>query len=1617
MSRWVVPATRRELPAWPVLGLFGGLLLWWALGAMWLVPTAAAAIMLVLMIRRGARWLPGMGPWVAMVLWVIACSVTLLDVGSVNGYALRFLDVADATVVAFYVASARHSLPRVKILSALCLVWLTVVVLGYAAMLEPGLRLSTIFGKLMPGSLASNPLVADLVNPPLAEVQQPFGAEKPFNRPAAPFPYANSWGMTYAMLTPVVVARLALVRSRWWRAAGAVVLLISLGPALATSNRGMLAALAVSLLVAALRLALDGKHGAAFGIIAAGGLAGVVAVVSGAIDSILERLTHSSSTGDRFLLYERTLDRVVQRPWLGHASPEMDPVVGVQLGTQGMIWLLLFCFGIPALLFFVWFIAGVMIRGWHVPDTAGAWLYSVIPAVLVMIPFYSLGTVPMSVFMVICVTILKQAKAPRKPSLAQPGDAMPASWGASPRGGAGPTAQLAPAAASGGVPAHAPVLVPAVAAPPVREERPTPAPAPVSTLTSGPVPTVSPVLPGAPAQLASSIAVAPVDVPHPETAEGPAQDEPDPGAESESDARDDVAVPAVAASKARAEVQAVVQTGQEASEEAVPELDREPEIESETEAEAEPESPVEDGAEGPVGDPRAFGPEVSAPSSVWSHESPARKRWVLLWGAPQGVTGANLTRIAEPEARRLVLLKCGGVALPVALLAPTVVFGKSVTADPDDHEHSAAEQPEVAPSEERLGEGVAPAPLPGSEQRAHATPVMALNDTRPVTSVLPAEYLQAEAELPEAGHLDVEGLKAEGLDVEDPEAKDSGTEIVESAGEASGAPAVTAQQAPPALQGTPPQSTPPTALATPAGIISGASTPAGPTSSVTIPAVHTPATPSKAGARPVMGAWPKPRTWGDGPTAKPQESPLKEDASDAPRQPEAEPQAPTARRAKTTPVDHPATTAASVPETGDAGAGEASAAPAAPAAPAAAGGAEQRRPRQRGRRAAAAAPAETKGTAKTSLATFGLVVTGAVLAFGTTMLVGNVAGDAAAGVFFQVIAYFNLAVVGTVFGADTGLVREVSARMAVGRTEDLRPLLKMALIPVAIASGLLALAMWILAPSLERLAPGVGLADAIRIAAPLVPFGSLMTVLFGALRGMGKVRQFSVLQNLALPLLRLGAVTAALVLGAGLIPLSAAWALPVAPVLVLAAVAVMRAAKSARKPRGRRARHAAPVDGPPQPDARPEQEPAPEPTPEEAQKARLAELATQPLDVWAVLAGTSMTPSSLDPSSGQRFDGLRIERRRRAADAAASADVPFDALVRGAAAGREDTGRRSTRSGQPPWWMAQVGPRRLRRSEPRPARESAAVQSPEDHAAQLAEAARKPPTARRFWAFCSARGVSAWAEAGLEWVDVLLVGIFLGPAAAGAYGAVNRCVRMGTMLDQTARIVTGPLVSSAMARGDAESAKTVYGTTTRVLVAAAWPFFLILAVFAPLFLSLFGQGFTVAAGPMSMISVAMMLAVSSGGVQSVLLMAGRARWQLINKLSALAVVIVVCLLLIPVWGLWGAVTGWAAGVLVDTGLATAQAWLRLGFVPPYRQVLPAALTAVLCVGGVGLLARFLLGPSWLALAVTILIGGGAYLRAVLLYPAWFGMEDIVDKLAKRIGLVARLRGRAKNVAE
>ena len=147
-------------------------------------------------------------------------------------------------------------------------------------------------------------------------------------------------------------------------------------------------------------------------------------------------------------------------------------------------------------------------------------------------------------------------------------------------------------------------------------------------------------------------------------------------------------------------------------------------------------------------------------------------------------------------------------------------------------------------------------------------------------------------------------------------------------------------------------------------------------------------------------------------------------------------------------------------------------------------------------------------------------------------------------------------------------------------------------------------------------------------------------------------------------------------------------------------------------------------------------------------------------------------------------------------------------------------------------------------------------------------------TVRGFWAFSGARGASSVVEVLLEWVDVIAVFILLGPAAGGIYGAVNRCVRLGAMLDHSVRMVTGPVISSALATGDLARARQVFSAATRLLILGAWPFYLLLIIFGPAVMSVFGPGFESGAPALIIIGAAMLLSVSAGGVQSVLLMGG-----------------------------------------------------------------------------------------------------------------------------------------------
>ena len=471
------------------------------------------------------------------------------------------------------------------------------------------------------------------------------------------------------------------------------------------------------------------------------------------------------------------------------------------------------------------------------------------------------------------------------------------------------------------------------------------------------------------------------------------------------------------------------------------------------------------------------------------------------------------------------------------------------------------------------------------------------------------------------------------------------------------------------------------------------------------------------------------------------------------------------------------------------------------------------------------------------------VMYGAGIAFVTTMVVSNGIGAEGSGEFFRLMALFAIAISLVTFGADTGLVRTMSAQRALGRYGVLPQLIRYGLIPALMTSMLLVAGVYIYT-EVVPMAPEYQ--SAMRVSSAFVLVAALMTVFFGALRGLHRVVTFTVLQNVLLPTLRFAAVGLVVLFSGQLMDLVYAWTVPVA--------------------------------------------------------------------ITAVVA----------------------------------------------------------------LWL-------LERAFPN-----------EEHVEVLPSEDSPTETFRSFWGFSSARGVATVVETILEWIDVLVVSTFLGAAAGGIYGAVNRCVRVGTMIEHTGRVVTGPSISAALATRQLDRAREIFLSTTRVLTALSWPFYLSLAFFGPVLLHFFGKGFEAGAGILWVICPAAMLSMSAGGVQSVLLMSGKSRWQLLNKLSSLVVAVTLNFTLVPVWGLYGAVTAWASALLIDTFLASYQVFRLVGIRASVREMAPSLFLGAAVPTACALASLAVLGQSVLGVIVYVVLLVPVYGAVLFRFRKALGIERFLS---------------------
>jgi O-antigen/teichoic acid export membrane protein len=282
--------------------------------------------------------------------------------------------------------------------------------------------------------------------------------------------------------------------------------------------------------------------------------------------------------------------------------------------------------------------------------------------------------------------------------------------------------------------------------------------------------------------------------------------------------------------------------------------------------------------------------------------------------------------------------------------------------------------------------------------------------------------------------------------------------------------------------------------------------------------------------------------------------------------------------------------------------------------------------------------------------------------------------------------------------------------------------------------------------------------------------------------------------------------------------------------------------------------------------------------------------------------------------------------------------------------------------------------------------------------------------AAEYWSFTGARGLAGVMEILLTWLDVLLVAALASPAEAAIYAAASRFILAGTLVLQALRVVIAGDVSAALARRDTDRVSQMYSAASQWVVLSSWPLYLVMAVFAPTVLAIFGEDYPAGANAMTVLALAMLVYLAAGNVGTVLLMGGRSSWVLMDKAASLAVNVTANLALVPHFGITGAAVAWAATIVLDSSLAFAQVrWgMRIG--GSLRGLALAAALALGCFGAVSLVVRLVAGSSLVTMSIAIVLSLSAYLPMVWLRRDALGVRILVEALSPRARSAASRAG-------
>jgi O-antigen/teichoic acid export membrane protein len=275
-----------------------------------------------------------------------------------------------------------------------------------------------------------------------------------------------------------------------------------------------------------------------------------------------------------------------------------------------------------------------------------------------------------------------------------------------------------------------------------------------------------------------------------------------------------------------------------------------------------------------------------------------------------------------------------------------------------------------------------------------------------------------------------------------------------------------------------------------------------------------------------------------------------------------------------------------------------------------------------------------------------------------------------------------------------------------------------------------------------------------------------------------------------------------------------------------------------------------------------------------------------------------------------------------------------------------------------------------------------------------------PSPVDRFWRFAAPRGFAGVFQVVVLWLDTLLLGVLRSSREAGIYTASSRYLLIGAFVLTAVNQAAAPQIGALLAAREMRRAETVFQSATWWTIAATWPIFLTVVIFAPVVLKVFGSGFEQGVPVLVILGTAAMVGAATGSVDWVLLMGGKSRWNLLNTAVALVANVGLNLLLIPRFGMVGAASAWAVSVVLNNVLPMIEVWLLMHLSPFGKGFLVVVGASTACFGGLGLLVRLLFGLSPASLLIFLVPASAAYVALIFRFRSVLQVGVLVDAIIR-----------------